>query len=369
MTAEIAIAEHALPTNISAADFALKMQEATAKAKILTNVIAAQSEKYVVHAQGQDFLRYEAWATLAQGYGLTAGVESYEHIYDTDGHTVLGVMATAVLRDNMGTQIGGAPAFCMFDEPNWTNKPLAQVASMAGTRAAGKALRIGLSWVVVLAGYNPTPAEEFERDSNGEVVVASRQPSTPAPKKRAESPNKGAKAAQPTSDMEDLIICPLHGYDADGEILLVPDRNGTLRQVEFFKTGRMKNHAHPIDGTDPTEWCNRYDVVKLIETGAINTPITVPPVPEPIPEPEPEPEPVPAVAEIVEAAEDDVALAIEHGDVEVEYRALAIEHGYQWEDFVEQVLPANSLENFLAMGGTIKILEARMKRLEGGANA
>ena len=40
MSTEIAIAEHALPTNISAADFALKMQEATAKAKILTNVLS-----------------------------------------------------------------------------------------------------------------------------------------------------------------------------------------------------------------------------------------------------------------------------------------------------------------------------------------
>ena len=360
MTAEIAIAEHALPTNISAADFALKMQEATAKAKILTNVIAAQSDKYVVRAQGQEFLRYEAWATLAQGYGLTAGVESYEHIYDTDGHTVLGVMATAVLRDSMGTQIGGAPAFCMFDEPNWTNKPLAQVASMAGTRAAGKALRIGLSWVVVLAGYNPTPAEEFERDANGEVVVTSRQPSTPAPKKRAESPNKGAKAAQPTSDMEDLIICPLHGYDADGEILLVPDRNGTLRQVEFFKTGRMKNHAHPIDGTDPTEWCNRYDVVKLIETGELEvTPIPAPD-PTPAPEPEPEPEPVPAVveAEVIETGDET------GNDDEAPYRELAEASGYTWEEFVEQVLPTDSLADYLSMGGSLKGLTARLKRLQ-----
>jgi len=226
----------------------------------------------------------------------------------------------------------------MFNEPNWSDKPLAQVASMAGTRAASKALRIGLSWVVVLAGYNPTPAEEFERDSNGEVVVTSRQPSTPAPKKRAESPNKGVKAPQ----------------------VLVNDK-----QVEFFKRGRMKNHAHPmedIDGSD--KWCNRHEVVKLIETGAINAPITVPPVPEPIPAPEPEPAPAVVEADVIEMGDE---TGNDISDVESEYRALAIEHGYQWEEFVEQVLPANSLENFLAMGGTIKILEARMKRLEGGA--
>ena len=27
-------------------------------------------------------------------------------------------------------------------------------------------------------------------------------------------------------------------------------------QVKFFKTPKMKNYAHPIEGTDPTEWCN-----------------------------------------------------------------------------------------------------------------
>ncbi len=27
-------------------------------------------------------------------------------------------------------------------------------------------------------------------------------------------------------------------------------------ETAYFKKGRMKNYAHPIDGTDPTEWCN-----------------------------------------------------------------------------------------------------------------
>ncbi|KKM21252.1 hypothetical protein LCGC14_1637300 [marine sediment metagenome] len=26
--------------------------------------------------------------------------------------------------------------------------------------------------------------------------------------------------------------------------------------VKFFKTPKMKGYAHPIEGTDPTEWCN-----------------------------------------------------------------------------------------------------------------
>lgn len=40
--------------------------------------------------------------------------------------------------------------------------PLYQLESMSQTRAQAKALRSRFSWVVVLAGYSPTPAEEME---------------------------------------------------------------------------------------------------------------------------------------------------------------------------------------------------------------
>lgn len=49
----------------------------------------------------------------------------------------------------------------MQDEPNWRGKPLFQLKSMAQTRACAKALRNVLAWVVVLAGYAPTPSEEM----------------------------------------------------------------------------------------------------------------------------------------------------------------------------------------------------------------
>ena len=339
MSTELVIQDKALPTHISAADFERSMTEATAKAKVLTRVIAAQADKYVVHAQGQEFLRYEAWATLAQGYGLTAGIDAIENVLDTDGHTILGVKATAILRDSTGTQIGGAPAFCMFDEPNWKNKPLAQVASMAGTRAAGKALRIGLSWVVVLAGYNPTPAEEFERDASGEIVVSSRTASTQTPSNRTESQFKGSVTTNPTLDTEELAICPIH-------------------DVEFFKRGRMKAHAHPMEEIDGSkDWCNRHDVVKLIASGEVTIP-SGPAVPDPVPEPEPEPEPepVPAVVEVIASSDDSDA------------RALAAENGLDWEIFTADVLSGSTWEQFINMGGTLEIAKKRINLIYDGAS-
>ena len=29
--------------------------------------------------------------------------------------------------------------------------------------------------------------------------------------------------------------------------------------IKFFKRGGMKGYAHPIEGTDPTKWCNEPD--------------------------------------------------------------------------------------------------------------
>jgi hypothetical protein len=50
----------------------------------------------------------------------------------------------------------------MHDETNWSGKPLHQVLSMAETRATSKALAMKFRSVVVLSGFQPTPAEELD---------------------------------------------------------------------------------------------------------------------------------------------------------------------------------------------------------------
>ena len=46
---------------------------------------------------------------------------------------------------------------------------------MAQTRAQAKALRNVLAWVVVMAGYAPTPAEEMDGAARGNSAVAQPQ--------------------------------------------------------------------------------------------------------------------------------------------------------------------------------------------------
>ena len=344
------------PSNLSAEVFEQMMDDATKKAKILTKVIQSQSDKYVVHAAGQEFLRFEAWSTLARGYGWTAGVETITDVLDTDGHTVIGVEAYAVLRDNMGTQIGGAPARCMMDEPNWSNKPLAQVASMAGTRAASKALRIGLSWVVVLAGYNPTPAEEFERDASGEIVVSSRTTSTQTTQKRTESRNKGVVTDAVASESEEDLTCPIHN-------------------VEFFKRGRMKSHAHPMKDIDgSSDWCNRHDVQAISPAPApappqVPTPVEEPQAPdlaEPAPDPAGDGETVDETVGETDNGPDIILVAADEDEpADLDYRAMVAEAGMEWDDFINEVLPTDTLETFIDIGGTLDIARKRISKMTG----
>lgn len=73
-----------------------------------------------------------------------------------------GFMATAeVVHVASGNVIGQATARCERTEPSKKLDPDNSLASMAQTRAVSKALRGILGFIVHLAGYEPTPAEEM----------------------------------------------------------------------------------------------------------------------------------------------------------------------------------------------------------------
>lgn len=132
--------------------------EAKKAAQALKSVIS--SKTHSVMFNGEQYLEFEDWQTLAKFYGITAKCESTKYV---EFDAVKGFEARAVaIQVATGHEISGAEAMCLNDERNWSNKPLFQLRSMAQTRACAKALRNILAWVVVLAGYKPTPAEEME---------------------------------------------------------------------------------------------------------------------------------------------------------------------------------------------------------------
>jgi len=126
--------------------------------RALVTVISQKPRKVVIN--GEQYLEFEDWQTVARFYGVTVGTEWTRPLKDAEGKTIGYEAKANALRQ--GELISSAEAACFRDEPNWQNKAEFQLRSMAQTRACAKALRNVLAWVVVLAGYKATPAEEME---------------------------------------------------------------------------------------------------------------------------------------------------------------------------------------------------------------
>ena len=144
----------------------------------LAEVIKSKPKKVIIN--NEQYLEFEDWQTVARFYGATVGVEWTKKIEKND--KLLGYEARAVVYQDSQI-ISAAEASCMRDEPKWNTRakyewqgiypngkkvkigeesvPEFQLKSMAQTRACAKALRNAFAWVVVLAGFRATPAEEM----------------------------------------------------------------------------------------------------------------------------------------------------------------------------------------------------------------
>jgi len=220
------------------------LENAKTAARALADVISNKKKPVIMN--GEQYLEFEDWQTCGQFYGYTVKTGDAVPV-EVDG--VKGAKAHADLIDiKTGMYLGGAEAYCMRDEEKWNTRPKYewqgegdsrkrvkvgdevvpwfQLASMAQTRAGAKAFRNRLAWVVVLAGYRPTPAEEM---TEGTVVPSVQD--------------------RRTVDKSEHY-CSEH-------------------DCNFFKKGKMKSYAHPIGET--SEWCHEHTKVVDVE-------------PEPIPE-------------------------------------------------------------------------------------
>jgi hypothetical protein len=139
-------------------DPAIVLAEAQKAAAALKEVISRKDKP--VRFNGEQYLEFEDWQTVGRFYGLTAKVRCTAFV---EFGQAQGFEATAdVISVATGQVLTTAESMCLNDERNWSNKPLFMLRSMAQTRSCAKALRNVLSWVVVLAGYRPTPAEEMQ---------------------------------------------------------------------------------------------------------------------------------------------------------------------------------------------------------------
>ena len=155
----------------------LDPEDAIAQAKKWADALmrVVKETRIAVNISGREYLKVEAWQTLARFNYCWIDTEWTRDIKDEEGR-VLGVEARARLMSlDTGQSLGGAEGSCMMDEElegrdgqvieRWSE--YYAVKSMAQTRAQGKVGRMAYAWVAVLAGYESTPAEEMTGVSRG----------------------------------------------------------------------------------------------------------------------------------------------------------------------------------------------------------
>ena len=122
-------------------------------ASVLNDIIDKQ--EMFVKISGKKHVKVDGWCTL----GTFLGVLPVEEEVKEEGR---GWYAKVnLVNKNNGMVIGGASSICTRDENRWKDAPDYAVRSMAVTRATGKAYRLAFSWIMCMAGYNPTPYEEM----------------------------------------------------------------------------------------------------------------------------------------------------------------------------------------------------------------
>ena len=145
------------------------VERASTVATALAEVI--KKRKLTSRISGKEHVQVEGWTLLGSMLGVFAEVEWSK---PTDN----GWEARAIARTLGGQVVGAADAMCTRGESSWSRRDEYAIRSMAQTRAVSKALRLPLGFIMHLAGYSATPAEELtdEQPGRGEQVQPKMEP-------------------------------------------------------------------------------------------------------------------------------------------------------------------------------------------------
>ncbi len=143
-----------------------------------------KDNKLSTQVQGKEFVNVEGWQYAGSRLGI---VPIVEHVINLSSETELKYQAKVTLWDLRSQHtVGAGFAICSNKESGKKFYQEFAIASMAQTRAIGKAYRNILAWIIRAAGYEPTPAEEMEYAGNVPApAVAPSVVHEPAPLMRA----------------------------------------------------------------------------------------------------------------------------------------------------------------------------------------
>jgi len=119
-----------------------------------------RENKLAANVGGKEYVNVEGWQYAGSRLGI---VPIVEQLLDMSHEAEVKYQAKVTLFDLRSQQtVGAGFAVCSNKENGKKFYAEYAIASMAQTRAIGKAYRNILAWIIRAAGYEPTPAEEMD---------------------------------------------------------------------------------------------------------------------------------------------------------------------------------------------------------------
>lgn len=155
---DLIVSETETKPQVREAFFDLSPRDMMAKASEIATELkkVIQQQKLSNNIGGKEHVRVEGWTTLGAMLGILPREKTVTEL--SDGSYEASVELYSL---KSGQVVGGSSALCGVDEKRWRGAEKYARRSMATTRATGKAYRLGLGWIMTMAGYEVTPLEEM----------------------------------------------------------------------------------------------------------------------------------------------------------------------------------------------------------------
>jgi hypothetical protein len=241
------------------------LAEASLVAKAVDRLVKSRPDLVQVIG-GRKHPRFELLQIVGSMFRVTARVRETRQLVQPDGWEAI----AEAYHVPTGQVVATGEGMCSTDEPDWAVRPKYewrngrrekvgevpvtshQRRSMAQTRACSKALRLALGWVLGLAGYEATAAEEM---SGAEETPA--QPAKPLRKSAKQAPDAKITADQAKalwsaaravglSEAEVAELLQAHGYQRTADVRAL-DYQRLLDQI----AQRAQSAAKPQSGSLP----------------------------------------------------------------------------------------------------------------------
>lgn len=163
MTTALATTEQNAPATQQQAQQALPAAINYEQAESIAKTMAAKCEgpAYVSVISGRRYPTVSWWTAVGASLGFFPREVSCVRQERGDDRICVYEAVVEVVNQASGQIVGRGSAICSSKEKNWGNRDEYAIRSMAITRATGKAYRLGLAFIAVMAGLEATPSEEM----------------------------------------------------------------------------------------------------------------------------------------------------------------------------------------------------------------